>query len=397
MHENTTILFISIVIIVYGYFSKYLFHRNISAPMVFTTLGVLLSPLFFGSDSIDINGDLIQTIAEITLVIVLFGDASALDLQNLKREWQLPARLLAIGLPITIILSTYIATLFFPDQPTIIVLLMALILAPTDAALGKAVVSDKRVPEKIRSTINVESGLNDGIVFPLLITVVAIINSNQPQGTSDGWFLYVLQQISIGAIAGAFVGYSSAILATKAIDRDWIEEDYVNLIPIALAIFSYYFAEHFGGNGFISAFFSGLFLGNNSEKLRENVKNFANSEGEFLIMICFLVFGIAFIPVVVEYWSLKAVIYSLLSLTLFRILPIWISLMGTRLDSYSKLFMAWFGPRGIASILYVLIVIHDLSKDKDLNTIYGVISLTILLSIFLHGLTAIPLSKLYKR
>jgi len=232
MHDNTTILFISIVIIVYGYFSKLLFHINISAPMVFTTLGVLLSPLFFGSSSIDINGDLIQTIAEITLVIVLFSDASALNLQNLKREWKLPARLLAIGLPITIILSTYIATLFFPDQPTILLLLMALILAPTDAALGKAVVSDRRVPEKIRSTINVESGLNDGIVFPLLITVVAIINSGQSQSANDGWFLYVLQQISIGGIAGAFVGYSSATLASKAIKRDWIEKDYINLINL---------------------------------------------------------------------------------------------------------------------------------------------------------------------
>jgi len=138
-------------------------------------------------------------------------------------------------------------------------------------------------------------------------------------------------------------------------------------------------------------------LGNYSEELRDNVKNFANSEGEFLIMICFLVFGIAFIPVVVEHWNLKIVIYSLLSLTLFRILPIWISFMGTKLDSYSKIFIAWFGPRGIASILYVLIVVHDLNRDKDLDTIYGVISLTILLSIFLHGLSAIPLSKLYDK
>ena len=167
-------------------------------------------------------------------------------------------------------------------------------------------------------------------------------------------------------------------------------------MPVALAIFSFYLAEHFGGNGFIAAFFAGLFLGNFSEELRDNVEDFAESEGELLIMVCFLVFGIAFVPVTLAYWDLNVLIYSLLSLTFLRMIPVAISLIG-KTDFSTMLFIGWFGPRGIASILYILIVIHDLGSIEGHETIYSVMSLTILLSIFLHGLSAKPFSNLYSR
>lgn len=175
-----------------------------------------------------------------------------------------------------------------------------------------------------------------------------------------------------------------------------MEEHYENLVPIALAIFSYYLAEYLGGNGFISAFFSGLLLGNNSEELRRHVEDFTESEGELLAMICFLVFGIAFIPATIAYWDLTVLIYSILSLTVLRMIPVAISLIG-KADFSKMLFIGWFGARGIASILYILIAIHLIGPIKGHETIFSVMSLTILLSILLHGMSAKPFVNLYAK
>jgi len=392
-----TILGITLVTLGYGYFSKILAKYYISGPMVFTIVGILLSTLFFGNGDINLKSGVVEIIAEITLIVVLFSDASALNLKKLQKEWKLPTRLLIVGLPITIIVTTFAAKWFFPDEPMIYLLLLALVLAPTDAALGKAVVSDKRVPENIRSTINVESGLNDGFVFPVLITVLIIINSGTAgEGQGEGWLMYVIQQIIFGGIFGALVGYVGARISSWAIKKNWMEGNYQNLVPIALAIFSYYIAEHFGGNGFIAAFFAGLFLGNHSEELRDNVEDFAESEGELLIMICFLVFGITFVPVTIEYWDLEVVLFSVLSLTVLRMVPVALSLIG-KAGVSTMLFIGWFGPRGIASILYVLIIIGKLGSIEGHEKIYAVMSLTILLSIFLHGVTAKPFSKMYSK
>lgn len=395
MHGNTTILGIVLVILGYGYFSKLLSKYYISGPMVFTAVGILLSPLVFGSGPVDLDNEVVEVIAEITLILVLFGDASALNLKKLRKSWKIPFRLLFIALPITIVATTYLAKGFFPDESMIFLLLLALVLAPTDAALGKAVVSDKRVPENIRSSINVESGLNDGIVFPVLITVIAIIMSGTiGDGQGEGWLGYVAQQILFGAIFGTITGYIGAKISTWVLKKKWMESNYENLVPIALAIFSYYLAEYYGGNGFIAAFFSGLFLGNYSKELRDNVEEFVESEGELLIMVCFLVFGISFIPATIAYWDVSVVIFSVLSLTVLRMIPVALSLIG-KSNFSTMLFIGWFGPRGIASILYVLIIIGKLGSIEGHEKIFAVMSLTILLSIILHGLSAKPFSNIY--
>jgi len=396
MHEHLTILGISLVVLGYGLFSRLLGRYNISGPMVFTTVGILLSPLVLGKEPVTFHAGAVQIVAEITLIIVLFSDAAMLNLQHLKAHWQLPTRLLFVALPVTIVLATLTGLWFFPGESTLYVLLLALILAPTDAALGKIVVSDKRIPETVRNTINVESGLNDGIVFPVLLTVLAMMGSHADTAQS-GWMGYIAQQIAIGAVAGAVVGYSGAKLMIAALSKKWMEHQYGNLAPIALAIFSYYVAEHFGGNGYIAAFFSGLFLGNTSRELKTYVANFAESEGEFLIMISFLVFGLAFIPATIDYWNLKTLLFALLSLTILRILPVVLSFGFRKIDLATRLFYGWFGPRGIASILYILVAVHQLGDIKGHEEIFAVASLTIFLSIFLHGLSAKPLAERYAK
>lgn len=395
MEGNTTMVMITLLVLGYGYFSQLILRFNISGPMVFMAVGVFLSPLGIGVTHINIDSELVQTIAELALVIILFSDASQLKLKELRYEWSIPARLLIIGLPLTIVFSAYIAHLFFPQELTTYVLLLALILAPTDAALGKAVVMDKTLPEKIRSGINVESGLNDGIVYPILVTVVAMIVIGQNDAQGNGWIYNVLEAIIFGGIIGSIVGYVSARLSTFVIRKKWMLMDYKNLIPIALAVLAYFLAEHFGGNGFIAAFFAGLFVGNYDKDLRKHIEDFSESEGDLLMLISFLVFGLVFIPATIMYWDLKILIFSLLSLTIFRMLPVAISLIGSRLDMSTVLFIGWFGPRGIASILYTLTIFHQIGSIKDHEAIYAAISLTIFLSIILHGISAQPLVRRY--
>ncbi|WP_201353605.1 cation:proton antiporter [Hydrogenimonas urashimensis] len=397
MHENMVILGIILVILGYGYYSKLLNRFYITGPMVFVTIGILLSPLFFGAKILHFEGELVQTMAEIALIVVLFADASTLNLKHFGSDWRLPARMLGIALPLTIVAAAAVAMWFFPDQPPLYLLLLSLFLAPTDAALGKAVVTDPTVPERIRSTINVESGLNDGFVFPVLITVVAMIGSGQEHGESNSWLVDVLQQIVLGGLAGAIVGFAGAKQARISIRRDWLEESYRNLIPFALALFSYYVSEFVGGNGYIGAFVSGMVLGNLNHELHENIEAFLESEGELLILIIFTLFGLVFVPLAVDYWNMKVLLFAFLSLTVLRMVPIAVSLAGLKLDRPTKLFLGWFGPRGIASILYVMIVIHQLGGIEGHEVIYGTVTLTVLLSIFLHGMSAKPLANLYAR
>lgn len=400
MAEHSVILTIAILVLGYGYISKILTRFNISGPMIFTGLGLLISPLLLNLSTLQVDAEFVTIIVELALVLVLFSDAALLDLKLLRQSWRLPARLLLIGLPLTIMAGTFVAVLMFPDEPAIYMLLLALLLTPTDAALGKAVVLDPMVPAKIRSTINVESGLNDGIIFPLVITVVVMIVSGLTGEGDSGWMGYVLKQVIFGVLVGAFVGYAGTKLTQLSIKHQWMQHSYQNLIPIALAIISFYLAEVFHGNGFIGAFFAGLYAGNTSTPMRDHIEEFAESEGELFVLISFFLFGLAFVPVTFEYINLNIIIYSLLSLTLLRMLPVVICLMGAKLDGkkidFATIsFIAWFGPRGIASILYVLIVAHEVGGIKGFETIYAVVTVTVLMSIVAHGLSALPLARWY--
>jgi NhaP-type Na+/H+ or K+/H+ antiporter len=402
MAEHIVILTIAVLVLTYGYISKVLSRFNISGPMFFTGFGLLISPLLLNLSTLHINAQFATIIVELALVLVLFSDAALLDLKLLRQSWKLPARLLLMGLPITIVFATLVASLIFPDQPLIYMLLLALLLTPTDAALGKAVVSDPSVPAKIRSTINVESGLNDGIIFPILITVVAMIVSGLEHNGDNGWIGYVFKQVVFGALVGGFVGYVGAKLTQLSIKYKWMQHSYQNLIPIALAILSFYLAETLHGNGFIAAFFAGLYAGNSSQPMREHIEEFAESEGELFVLISFFLFGLAFVPATIGYINVNVIVYSLLSLTVLRMLPVMICLIGATIDGKkvdlpTMTFIAWFGPRGIASILYVLIVAHEVKGIDGFETIYAVVTVTVLLSIIAHGLSAQPFANLYAK
>jgi sodium/hydrogen antiporter len=329
--------------------------------------------------------------------MVLFLNASTVDRKELMKEKSLPIRLLFIGLPLTMIAGFLLAIPLFPGMNWWILLLMALILAPTDAALGIAVVTSKRVPASIRQTINVESGLNDGFALPpILICFAALSETSTAAGSGFSyWSLFVLKQFIYGPLIGGAVGWLGGWLVERSAKREWMNPTFQSLSAIALAVLAFSLAEMVHGNGFISAYFAGLMLSTQTKSVRDRLHEFGESESQALVLVIFLLFGLILVPLAFPYWDLRAWIYALLSLTMIRMIPVAISLMGTRLSWGTIGFIGWFGPRGIASILYLLLVILELGA-KGYEKMISVIVLTVILSVFLHGITANPLTKLYK-
>ncbi len=397
MHDYPVIVFTALMILGYGIFSKLTEKSIISAPMVFVSVGIIIS-YFVGEEWREgINARWAEPIAQITLILVLFVDASTLNLKALLEDKRLPIRLLFIGLPLTMVLGILLAVPLFPGIDIWALALMALILSPTDAALGLAVVTSETVPLRIRQTINVESGLNDGIALPPILVCIAVLSGKSTEETGVAyWSFFTLKQFVYGPLIGGLVGWVGGYLVDVASKRGWMNHMFQRLASIAIAILAFSLAEVAHGNGFIAAFFAGMLLGTRTKEIRERIHEFGEAESQALILFIFLLLGMIMIPFSIPYWDIQAFIYALLSLTVIRMLPVAISLLGSGLGWGTISFIGWFGPRGIASVLYLLMTIIALGRDGN-EKIAAVITLTVLLSIFLHGITASPFSKLYQK
>jgi len=393
MSEYPIFVFTALLILGYGLFSKILEKSVITAPIVFVLVGIIAA--FFPVDTFKdgIDAPLVKILAELTLVLVLFNDASTINLAELRKQRQLPVRLLLIGLPLTMIFGFLIAIPLFPNQNLWLIALIALILSPTDAALGQAVVTSKLVPEKIRQSINVESGLNDGIALPPVLICIAILASEPTSGSGAAyWLMFTLKQFFFGPLIGGLVGWIGGYLVDKASEKGWMNSTFQSLSSIALALMAYSLAEIVHGNGFIAAYFAGLLLGVQTADVRKRIHDFGEAESQALVLFVFLIFGMILIPFSFPFWSIESWIYAILSLTIIRMLPVALCLKGTGLTRPSVIFVGWFGPRGIASVLYLLLAVIELGT-KGNEIMFSVVVLTVLISIFVHGLTAVPLSK----
>jgi len=270
--------------------------------------------------------------------------------------------------------------------------LIALILSPTDAALGQAVVKSEKVPERVRRWISIESGLNDGIALPPIFACIAILSLGVG-GSDEHWILFLLQQVILGAAIGGVVGWGGGSLVSICSDKGWMNSTFQRLISGSLAVLCFAIAEHFHGNGFIAAFAGGLLLGSStkSDQICERIQEFGEAEGQQLVLFVFLIFSMVMVPQAASHWDINAWVYAVLSLTLIRMLPVAISLLGKKLEIGTILFIGWFGPRGIASVLYLLLVV-DILGIEGYERILSVIVLTVLLSVFAHGVSAVPIS-----
>jgi NhaP-type Na+/H+ or K+/H+ antiporter len=370
----------------------------LTLPMLYAAFGLLLGSLGLGLIHADVESEGVRIIAELTLVMVLASDASRINLRGLVRDHTLPLRLLGISLPLTIVLGTVVAGLMFGVLSFWEAAILAVILTPTDASLGQAVVSNPRVPVRIRQTLNIESGLNDGIAMPFLLLAIAMAAGTGPGAGGVGvWVLSAVVQILLGVAVGVIVGYLGVKFIERWHDIGWMSEEFQKISAVALALLAYGLAELVGGNGFIAAFCMGATAGNVGRRERTKIlSEHVEVEVQVLILLAFLIFGAVMLPPALDGLNGVVALYAILSLTLIRMVAVAISMIGARVRPITTLFLGWFGPRGLASILYIFTVL-DAEGVPGVDLIYDVAMITVLFSIYAHGVTAAPGARWYGR
>ena len=313
------IALIAAVVLGYALLSKKFEGSVITLPIVFVAFGWLIGAGGIDAVHFDMGHGVIHAVAEITLVLVLFADASRINLKLLIADHNLPQRMLLLGLPLIVALGAIVAWFLFPAMSWAMAFLLAAILAPTDAALGQSVVSNLRVPVRIRQALNVESGLNDGAVLPLVLifAIWAGAPSGQSSTISDLATFGVLQ-VTLGPVAGVVAGFVGAIAINWASDRGWMTQPFEGIAILSIAALAFVGAELIGGNGFIAAFVAGLVFGAKIGEAREFLLEFMETEGQLLTLVTFLVFGAEMAPVALHGLSWTVALYAILSITLVR-------------------------------------------------------------------------------
>ena len=384
------------VVFVFGLVSRRLEGTVLTAPLVFVAAGVILGPAGLGLVEFKLDDHTVLLLGEIALAIVLFTDAARTKLSALRHNEGLPLRLLGIGMPLTIALGAVVAALVLTDLTFWEAAIVGTVLAPTDAALGQAVVSNPRVPLRVRQALTVEAGLNDGLSVPFLALFLNLAVAEEELQPASYWIRFALEQVGLGVLVGAGVGMAGGWLVSLASKSGWMTDSSQRLALLALALIAWALADQLGGNGFIAAFVGGLVIGPTVKRVGEQLILFTEAEGQLLNLSVFFIVGVLVVRLI-QPLSWEVALYGLLSLTLIRMLPVAASLVGTRLRGVSMLFMGWFGPRGLASIVLGLIVVAEAPLLGGREQIELVVALTVLLSVLLHGITAAPLSAKYVR
>jgi sodium/hydrogen antiporter len=361
---------------------------GLSSAIVFVAVGFAFTQIF---DVLHVPGEpeLVKVVAEVTLVWMLFADASAVQLTDFRRDLMVYVRLLGVGLPLTILLGELIAValLGFGVWPA---LLVGAALAPTDAALGASVMSDPTVPSRIRRVLNVESGLNDGIATPIVLVAIAGVAADEGIGGVHGPG-HALVALLVGLLVGVLVGGAGGVLIRHARRKRWLSEELSGPATLALALLAYTGTLLVDGNGFVAAFVGGLVFGNTAGPGGEKEAYFVEQSADLAAMISWLIFGALAVPAIGHWFEWPVFGYALLSLTAIRMVPVALALLGSGFDRYSVAFIGWFGPRGLASVIFALLALEDLGPAAQEVT--ATIALTVLLSVGAHGLTARPFAR----
>ncbi len=371
---------------------------SVGPSLVFMVMGIVLSEDVLGWVSLKPEAEPIKLLAEMTLTLLLFADASGIQPGALRRDAGTVGRLLIVGLLLTIAVGTLTAVVLFPGVPLGIAMLIGASLAPTDAALGQPVVENPAVPARIRRVLNVESGLNDGIATPFVFLALALATTAEATGGS-GWLGGALADFAIGIATGVAVGLAGGFLMVAADDRHWTSPVSRKLLVLSLAAACYLVAVSAGGNGFIAAFLGGLAFGAATRQRGADAVRFTETQGSLLAIGVWAAFGLTLGgKIMTSLWDPAAVAYAVLSLTVVRMAPVAVALIGDRYRPLTVLFLGWFGPRGLASVVFLVLGLAGLDEaGVDPGPLPAAVAWTVMLSVILHGLSAGPLAARYGR
>ena len=390
MYEELAIL--ALFVFLYSLIAGRIERSAISGPIVLVTAGIIMGPVVLGWFEGGEIREQLRLLADLTLALILFVDAANADLTVLKKRYQIPLRMLLLGLPGVIALGFGLALVMFDALTIFEAAILATMLAATDAALGKSVITDPSVPAHIREGLNVESGLNDGLCVPILFIFIALaLNAGNEDSGSIAPLLLVLQEIGIGLLVGVGLAAAGAWLLRYCSQNGWVTEIWMQATVAGLALACFAIAQEFHGSGYVAAFTGGIVFGFLAGKSTHKYVLAAEGVGETLAVLTWLLFGVAIIGQLADLITWKVVLYGLLSLTIVRILPMYMALAGSGETTHSRLFLGWFGPRGLASIVFAVIVLDSGLPGAEMMSI--VVVSAVFFSLIAHGISARPLAK----
>ena len=391
--SSSDLAIVAALVFAWGALSARLERFDVTAPITFLLAGLLLTHGPLAALGYAPSHDVVKTLAEVTLVLVLFSDASRVGLRDLRTDMGLCVRLLAIGLPLTIGLGTLLALAVPGVTSPWLALLVGAALAPTDAALGAGMMVNPAVPVRIRRVINVESGLNDGIATPfVLVALAGVQHSGHTGGLGPAGA--AAAELALGVAVGVVVGAVGGYLVKVASGRGWVAGSFAGSAVLALAVCAYASSLALHGNGFIAAFVGGLAFRAAGGQRGERLVPFVEETSALVSLLVWLAFGAVAVVPAFESLTWQDVAYAVLSLTLLRMVPVAIALAGTRLGRTTVAFIGWFGPRGLASVVFALLAIEEIGEHAAGSAV-TIIVFTVLLSVVAHGVTADPLARRY--
>ena len=382
----------ALMIFAYGLVGRRLGRWNLTAPILFMASGWFISLIFTTTQA---EVATLRVLAEATLAIVLFTDAAGVRPSQIEGQGGPVARLLLVALPLTILAGTLLALGLWPEMPVFAALLLAAMLAPTDAALGAATVLNKAVPVRIRRILNVESGLNDGLATPVVFFAIAALAGSEGISASNS-ATEALVEIGLGALLGAAIGFAAGRLLRWSLGEKVSTPRGQAVSVLMLPVFAYILANLVSANGFIAAFVAGSFFAAawRSGRAQESLE-LAESVTEPMADITWLSFGVFVVPLLLVNLGWQEVVFAVAALTVLRMGPVALALLGSGFRPQTVAFIGWFGPRGLATIVFAMIAVESLEMDAVLEDVLATATLTIIGSVILHGLTAGPGARKY--
>jgi len=383
------------IIVVWGVVSAPLDRRGVTSALVFMAAGFVAGATMLGLLDEPVESAAVERLTEVALVLLLFSDAARLDLHALRHELTWPSRLLLIGLPLTLLAGTGVGLLVFPGMALVSVFLLATMLASTDAALGQKVVSDAAVPSRVRQALDVESGLNDGLAVPFFLVALDLANAELTTGITWAVVSNAAMQIGWGLAAGLAAGLLGGLAFRFANRRGWVGSAWRQIVPLAIAVLAYALAVTLGGSGFIAAFGGGVAFGTVAGRRASAVTLFTEETGSLLAGVVWIGFGALALGLAIPHITGQVVLYAALSLTVVRMLPVAVAMLGQGAQAPTVAFMGWFGPRGLATVVFALLVLERGVPEGQ--TLLTTVVVTVALSVILHGLTSVPFMRAYHR
>ena len=391
--DTEAIAVFAAAVMLWGLASAVLDRLSVTPALVFVAIGLIVANPPLSLLEIDAGSETVRSLAEVTLALVLFSDAARVDVGRLRSDRRVPMRLLLIGLPLTVAAGLALSLVLFADLDPWVCAVIAAAVAPTDAALGAPLMADLRIPARVRRELNVESGLNDGLVTPVVTFFIAgaVADAVSQPELSPG---SALVDLAMGLLVGVGIGLAGGTALRLGRRRSWATAGAETIAVLALALLAYAAAVEAGGNGFVAAFVGGMAFGAARKAAADDVLGFASEAGALLAIGVWFVFGAMAVPVLDGApWSVAG--FAVLALGVGRMVPVAIALAGTGLSRPTVAFVGWFGPRGLASVVFALIAFDELEPGEARTTMLAAIVATVLLSVVAHALTARPLAGRY--